>query len=218
MSRFNNNRGGLGMNNFQPRRGGGAGGPIRGGLMGNPNFRNHPFQNQNRRGGNNNFNRPPIQGIAGKPQQNQSIPIIPPPSPGPALTMKGPMQQQQQQQQQKLTEQEQQQRNPTPTSAQPKIQTTPSKPIVTSPQPNEANKNQNQPLKSPSATASNNQQPKQPPHSNPKSAPHQGQRTGPQHGQRSGPPMTKPQQGRQEKEKMAKNNPRAESDGSTAKV
>ncbi len=86
MSRFNNNRGGFGMNNFQPRRGGGPGGPMRGGLMGNPHFRNHPFQNQNqnRRGGNNNFNRAPNQGPHGTPQkqqQNQSLPIILPTPP-----------------------------------------------------------------------------------------------------------------------------------------
>lgn len=102
MSRFNNNRGGFGMNHFQQRRGGvGPGGPMRGGLMANPHFRNHPFQNQNqnRRGhnNNNNFNRLPNQGpqTPQKTQLNQSLPIIPPPTPGPALTMKGPMQQQQ---------------------------------------------------------------------------------------------------------------------------
>ncbi|XP_077446209.1 splicing factor, proline- and glutamine-rich isoform X2 [Stigmatopora argus] len=90
MSRFFNNRGGMGMNNFQPRRGGGVGGPMRGSIMGSPNFRNHPFQNQNRRGGNNNFNRGQ-QSSNQKSQNNQALPLIPPPSPGPALTMKGPM-------------------------------------------------------------------------------------------------------------------------------
>ncbi|XP_034456749.1 splicing factor, proline- and glutamine-rich isoform X2 [Hippoglossus hippoglossus] len=116
MSRFHNNRGGLGMNHFQARRGGGPGGPIRGGLMGNPNFRNHPFQNQNqnRRGQNNNFNKPNNQGPQITPQKN--LPIIPPPTPGPALTMKGPMQQQQPppQQQQQKPPPPQQQPPPTP--------------------------------------------------------------------------------------------------------
>ncbi|CAJ1082993.1 splicing factor%2C proline- and glutamine-rich isoform X1 [Xyrichtys novacula] len=188
MSRFNNNRGG--MNHFQQRRGGGPGGPMRGGLMGNPNFRNHPFQNpnHNRRGQNNNMNRPQIT-----PQK----PIIPPPSPGPALTMKGPMQQQQQQQQQKPTQPEQQQQKPaTPApqtkteSPQPKLQSPPPKPNVNSSQPDQANKNQNQPqnqqLKSPAGNA-NGQQQKQPPHPSPKSGQQQGQRTGPPLGQRTGP-------------------------------
>lgn len=77
MSRFNNNRGGLGMNNFQQRRGGGPGGPMRGGLMGNPNFRSHPFQNQNqnRRGANNNFNRPGNQGPQLAPQKTTTEPV-----------------------------------------------------------------------------------------------------------------------------------------------
>ncbi|KAM8766639.1 splicing factor, proline- and glutamine-rich isoform 1-T1 [Acanthopagrus schlegelii] len=200
MSRFNHNRGGFGMNNFQPRRGG-VGGPMRGGLMGNPNFRSHPFQNQNqnRRGGNNNFNRGPNQGPHGtpqKPQQNQSLPIIPPPSPGPALTMKGPMQQQQPQQQQQPKpapqNQDQQQPKQTTPSPQPKIQSPPPKPNVSSPQPNLANKNQNQnqnqQLKSPAGNT-NGQQQKQPPIPSPKPAPQQGQRSGPQQGQRT------PQQG-----------------------
>ncbi|XP_026203280.1 splicing factor, proline- and glutamine-rich isoform X2 [Anabas testudineus] len=188
MSRFNNNRGGLGMNNFQPRRGGGPGGPMRGGLMGNPNFRNHPFQNQNqnRRGPNNNFNRPPHQGpqtTPQKPQQNQ-MPIIPPPSPGPALTMKGPMQQQQKPTQQ---QQEPEQRKPTTPAAQPKIPPPP-KPNVSSPPPNPANKSQNEnQLKSPVGNA-NGQQQKQPPQASPKPGPPQGQKPGPQQGQRTGPP------------------------------
>uniref|UniRef100_A0A1A8K8X0 Splicing factor proline/glutamine rich (Polypyrimidine tract binding protein associated) n=1 Tax=Nothobranchius kuhntae TaxID=321403 RepID=A0A1A8K8X0_NOTKU len=105
MSRFNNNRGAFGMNQFQPHRGG-PGGPMRGSIMGNP-FRSHPFQhpNQNRRGGNN-FNRQPNQGSHAVPQKpaNQSEPIIPPPSPGPALTMKGPMEQKQPAQEQKKPE------------------------------------------------------------------------------------------------------------------
>lgn len=195
MSRFNNNRGGLGMNNFQPRRGGGAGGPMRGGLMGHPNFRNHPFQNQNqnRRGPNNNFNRPPMQGTPQKLQQNQSLPIIPPPSPGPALTMKGPMQQQKPAQQ----EQEEQQRTPTTPAPQSTLQSPPPKPNITSPQPNQANNNQDQQLKSPVGSA-NGQQQKQPPQPSPKSTPQQEQKTGPQQDQKTGPPQgqkTGPQQG-----------------------
>lgn len=218
------------MNNFQPRRGGGPGGPMRGGLMGNPNFRNHPFhnQNQNRRGPNNNMNRPPNQGphmTNQKPQQNQSLPIIPPPSPGPALTMKGPMQQQQKPAQQ----QQEQQRKPTTPVPQPKIDSPPPKPNITSPQPNQANKNQQ--LKSPVGNA-NGQQQKQPPHpkSGPqqgqktspqqsqKTGPQQGQRTGPQQGQRAGPPAMKPRQDREEPGKMATGGPAAESDGGQSKV
>ncbi|XP_070777619.1 splicing factor, proline- and glutamine-rich [Enoplosus armatus] len=228
MSRFNNNRGGLGMNHFQQRRGGGPGGPMRGGLMGNPNFRSHPFQNQNqnRRGGNNNFNRPPNQGpqmTPQKPQQNQSLPIIPPPSPGPALTMKGPMQQQQQKPAQQ--QQEQQQRTPATPAPQPKIQSPPPKPTLTSPQPNQANKNQNPQLKSPVGNA-NGQQQKQPPHPSPKPGPqqgqkpgpHQGQRIGLQQGQRSGPPMMKSKQEREVQENKATNNAAAESDDGQSKA
>lgn len=199
MSRFNNNRGGFGMNNFQPRRGGGPGGPMRGGLMGNPHFRNHPFQNQNqnRRGGNNSFNRAPNQGPHGTPQkqqQNQSLPIIPPPSPGPALTMKGPMQQQKPAQQ---PQEEQQQQKPTSPAPQQKNQTPPPKPDMSSPQPSQANKNQNQQLKSPVGNANGQQQQKQPPHPSPKSGPQQGPKTGLQQGQRGGPQQGQrgPQQG-----------------------
>ncbi|XP_018554435.1 splicing factor, proline- and glutamine-rich isoform X1 [Lates calcarifer] len=212
MSRFNNNRGGLGMNHFQPRRGGAPGGPMRGGIMGNPHFRNHPFQNQNqnRRGPNNNFNKPPNQGpqtTPQKPQQNQ--PIIPPPSPGPALTMKGPMQQQQK----PATQQEQ--RKPVTPSPQPKIQSPPPKPNMTSPQPNQANKNQNQnqQLKSPVGNANGQ---KQPPHPSPKTGPQQGQKTGPQQGQRTGPPAMKPKQQPEEAEKKTIHTDAAESDGSSA--
>ncbi|KAF7661697.1 hypothetical protein LDENG_00255800 [Lucifuga dentata] len=182
MSRFNNNRGGMGMNTFQPRRGGGPGGPMRGGLMGNPNFRNHPFQNQYRRGGqNNNFNKPPNQSPQ-KTQQSQSSAIIPPPTPGPALTMKGPMQQQQKPAQQP---QEQQQRKPAAPGPEAKIQSPPpAKQIMSSPQPNQANKNQNQkhPLKSPVGN-DNGQQLKSTPRPSPK--------TGPQQGQKPGPPQNK---------------------------
>lgn len=192
MSRYNNNRGGFGMNNFQSRRGSGAGGPMRGGLMGNPNFRNHPFQNQNqnRRGQNNSFNRSPNQGGSNtpqKPQQNQLGPIIPPPSPGPALTMKGPMEQQK-------PAQEEQQAKPTTPTPQSKIQSPPPKPNITSPPPNQENKNQDQQLKSPVGNA-NGQQQKLPPHSSPKPTPQQGLKTGPQQGQRNGPQRMGPQQG-----------------------
>uniref|UniRef100_A0A3Q0QSS0 Splicing factor proline/glutamine-rich n=1 Tax=Amphilophus citrinellus TaxID=61819 RepID=A0A3Q0QSS0_AMPCI len=191
MSRFNNNRGGFGMNNFQPRRGGGPGGPVRGGLMGNPNFRNHPFQNQNQNRRGHNFNRPPHQGSQNtpeKPQQNQSLPIIPPPAPGPALTMEGPVKQQPQ----KPAQQQQEEQKPTTPAPQPKVQSpspTP-KPNVTSPQPNQANKNQ-----SPVANA-NGQQQKQTPLPSPKAAgpqqvqkpsPQQGPKPGPQQGPRPGP-------------------------------
>ncbi|XP_041868079.1 splicing factor, proline- and glutamine-rich [Melanotaenia boesemani] len=198
MSRLNN-RGGFGMNNFQPRRGGGPGGPMRGGLMPNPHFRNHPFQNpnQNRRPPNNNANKPQNQGQQNtpqKPQQNQ--PIIPPPSPGPALTMKGPMQQEQQkptqQEQQKPTQQEQQKPN-TPAS-QPKIQSPPPKPNVTTTQPNQAN--QGQQIKSPIGNA-NGQQQKQPPQLSPKPDPQQSPKPGPQQSPRPGPqqgPKSGPQQ------------------------
>uniref|UniRef100_A0A3Q3J870 RRM domain-containing protein n=1 Tax=Monopterus albus TaxID=43700 RepID=A0A3Q3J870_MONAL len=200
MSRFNNNRGGFGMNNFQPRRGGGPGGPMRGGIMGNPNFRSHPFQdqNQNRRGPNTNFNRPSNQGpqtTLQKPQENQSLPIIPPPSPGPALTMKGPMQQQQQKPVQQ--QEEQQQRKPTSPTPQPNVKSPPPKLNIPSPQPAQANKIQNQQLKSPGGNA-NVQQQKQPPHPSPKPGPQQGQKSGFQQGQRAGPQQgqrTGPQQG-----------------------
>lgn len=181
MSRFNNNRGGMGMNNFQPRRGGGVGGPMRGGLMANPNMRSHPFQNQNRRGLNNNFSRQPNQGPPQTPpkQQQQNQPILPPPSPGPALTMKGPMEQQ------KTTEKEQGQiKQPTPAPPS-TIQSPPSKTNIASPQHPE-NKNQDQQLKAPVGNA-NGQQQKQPPQAIPKSTPQQGQRPGPQQGQRPGP-------------------------------
>ncbi|XP_029975825.1 splicing factor, proline- and glutamine-rich isoform X1 [Salarias fasciatus] len=198
MSRFNNNRGGLGMNQFQPRRGGGPGGPMRGGLMGNPHFRNHPFanHNQNRRGSGNNFNRPQNMGeqtTPQKPQQNQSLPIIPPPSPGPALTMKGPMQQDIKPTQQELQDK---QKPTTPTAtAQPKIQSPPPKPNVTSPQPEQPNNAQNQQLKSP---AGNTNGKKQQPQPSPKSSPQEGPKAGPQQGPKSGPqqgPKSGPQQG-----------------------
>uniref|UniRef100_A0A1A8PVX1 Splicing factor proline/glutamine rich (Polypyrimidine tract binding protein associated) n=1 Tax=Nothobranchius rachovii TaxID=451742 RepID=A0A1A8PVX1_9TELE len=178
MSRFNNNRGGFGMNQFQPHRGG-PGGPMRGSIMGNP-FRNHPFQhpNQNRRGGNN-FNRQPNQGSHAVPQKpaNQSDPIIPPPSPGPALTMKGPMEQKQPAQEQK---------KPESPATQPKIQSPPPmKPEVTTPQPN-----QNQQVKSSAGDSTEQQQQKATPQS-PKPPQQQNQRPGPpqQQNQRPGPPQ-----------------------------
>ncbi|XP_068603211.1 splicing factor, proline- and glutamine-rich [Brachionichthys hirsutus] len=215
MSRFNNNRGGIGMNNFQARRGGGVGGPMRGGIMGNPNVRNHPFQNQNqhRRGANNNFNRPPNQGVPvspQKPQQNQPLPIIPPPTPGPALTMKGPMQQPQQQ--------EQPQRNPPSASPQAKVPSPTPKPNVTSPQPNQPNQaSQNQQSKPVPGNASSTQKPKQPPHSNPKSTPQQGQKTGPHAGQRAPPAGAKSKQERENTGQAATNRAAAGSEGGMTK-
>ncbi|XP_068566996.1 splicing factor, proline- and glutamine-rich isoform X2 [Cebidichthys violaceus] len=233
MSRFNNNRGGLGMNNFQQRRGGfggiGPGGPMRGGLMGNPHFRNHPFQNQNqnRRGPNNNFSRPINQGPQ-KPQPNQSLPILPPPSPGPALTMKGPMQQQQEKQATAPapeTAPAQQQPKPTTPAPPPKIQSPPPKPIIASPPPSQPNNDQNQQLKSPVANANGQKPPPQPspksvpqqgqktgPHQGQKTGPHQGMRTNQYQGQRMGPPPMRP---RQEPDKMTTKN---DSDGSQEKA
>lgn len=134
-----------------------------------------------------------MQGPPQKLQQNQSLPIIPPPSPGPALTMKGPMQQQKPAQQ----EQEEQQRTPTTPAPQSKVQSPPPKPNITSPQPNQANNNQDQQLKSPVGNA-NGQQQKQPPQPSPKSTPQQDQKTVPQQGQKTGPQQgqkTGPQQG-----------------------
>ncbi|XP_029919213.1 splicing factor, proline- and glutamine-rich isoform X2 [Myripristis murdjan] len=196
--RFNVNRprGGGAMNNFQPRRGGGPGGPMRGGLMGNPNFRSHPFQNQNRGGHvGNNLNKPPGQGpqtAPQKPQPPQSSGIIPPPTPGPALTMKGPMQQQQ----------EQQPRKPPAQSPQPKIQSPPPKPNISSPPPNQANRNQNQKpnLSSPPPNQANrNQNQQQKPsvgnvNGQQKAQPQQGPKPSPQQGQKSGDSANKPQQ------------------------
>uniref|UniRef100_H3D188 Splicing factor proline/glutamine-rich n=1 Tax=Tetraodon nigroviridis TaxID=99883 RepID=H3D188_TETNG len=116
------------------------------------------------------------------PKQQQNQPILPPPSPGPALTMKGPMEQQ------KTTEKEQgpiKQPTPAPPST---IQSPPSKTNITPPQHPE-NKTQGN---------ANGQQQKQPPQASPKSAPQQCQRPGLQQGQRSGPPQGQrpgPQQG-----------------------
>nr|XP_054601466.1 splicing factor, proline- and glutamine-rich isoform X2 [Nothobranchius furzeri] len=168
MSRFNNNRGAFGMNQFQPHRGG-PGGPMRGSIMGNP-FRNHPFQhpNQNRRGGNN-FNRQPNQGSHAVPQKpaNQSEPIIPPPSPGPALTMKGPMEQKQPTQEQK---------KPESPATQPKVQSPPPvKSEVTTPQPN-----QNQQVKSSAGDSTEQQQQKATPQQSPKPVPQQKPQPSPQ--------------------------------------
>ncbi|XP_014851813.1 PREDICTED: splicing factor, proline- and glutamine-rich-like isoform X2 [Poecilia mexicana] len=182
MSRFNNNRGGYGMNQFQPRRGGGPGGPMRGGLMGNPHYRNHPFQNsnQNRRGGNNNFSGSNSQNSQQKSAQNQSKPIIPPPSPGPALTMKGPMDQQK-----PPAQQEQQKQNPP--ADQSKTQTSTPKPDTTP-----AQANQNQQIKTPAGNANaqpQKQQQQQTPQQNPKPSPQQGQKPAPQQS-----PKTVPQQ------------------------
>ncbi|XP_049606062.1 splicing factor, proline- and glutamine-rich isoform X1 [Syngnathus scovelli] len=143
MPHFHNNRGGMGMSQFQPRRGGGVGGPMRGSIMGSPNFRNHPFQNPNRRGGNNNFNRGQ-QSSPQKSQNNQGMQGLPPPTPGPALTMKGPM------------DKKQEQEKPTTPTTEPKVQP---KQEITSPQPNQANKNPQ--LKSPTQTANGPQLPQQ---------------------------------------------------------
>ncbi|CAN9504247.1 unnamed protein product [Ophioblennius macclurei] len=203
MSRFNNNRGGLGMNHFQQRRGGGPGGPMRGGLMGNPHFRNHPFanHNQNRRGSANNFNRPQNMGDQSTPQkqqnQNQSLPIIPPPSPGPALTMKGPMQQQQQDKP-KQEPQEPQKVTTTPgPGPQPKIQSPQPKPNVASAQPEQASSAQNQQSKSPAVNTNGQKQHPQP---SPKSGPQQGQKPGPQQGQKPSPQQS-PRPGLQQGQK-----------------
>ncbi|XP_038827587.1 splicing factor, proline- and glutamine-rich-like [Salvelinus namaycush] len=93
-----NNRGA----GFQ-RRGAGPGGPMRGGMGNLNNFRQnqHPFQRGPHPG---NFGKPPNQIRPITPQkplpptisQPGAQPIRPPPTPGPALTMKGPVQQQQQ--------------------------------------------------------------------------------------------------------------------------
>ncbi|XP_034057470.1 splicing factor, proline- and glutamine-rich isoform X1 [Gymnodraco acuticeps] len=243
MSRFNNNRGGFAMNHFQQRRGGGGpGGPMRGGIMGNPHFRNHPFQNQNqnqnRRGANNNLNRPPNQGqnTPQKPPLNQSLPIIPPPTPGPALTMKGPMQQMQKPAQLPIaTPAKQPEPKPATPAPQPKIQSPPPKPNITSPPPNQANKDQNQELNPPVVNTNGQKQPPNPiskpePVQGPKppqqtqrsgpnqgnsgqrAGPHQGQRTGPFQGQRTGPPAMRPKQ--DQVVRMCGNNDGAETDGS----
>ncbi|KAM3858578.1 splicing factor, proline- and glutamine-rich [Diretmus argenteus] len=186
--RFGRMRGG-GMNNFQPRRGG-PGGPMRGGLMGNPNFRNHPFQNQNQnRGGhmgnnmNKQFNQGPPPTLQKPPQQQQpqqSATIPSPgrtPSPGPALTMKGPMQQ------------EQQGKPPAPVP-QPKIQSPPPKPNISSPPPNQANQNQNVQQKPPVGNVNGQQEQKLLPQQGPKPLPQQGPKPVPQQG-----PTPVPQQG-----------------------
>ncbi|XP_005802900.1 splicing factor, proline- and glutamine-rich isoform X1 [Xiphophorus maculatus] len=188
MSRFNNNRGGYGMNQFQPRRGGGPGGPMRGGLMGNPHYRNHPFQNsnQNRRGGNNNFSGSNSQNSQQKSAQNQSKPIIPPPSPGPALTMKGPMDQQK-----PPAQQEQQKQNPP--ADQSKTQTSTPKPDTTP-----AQANQNQQIKTPAGNA--NAQPQQTPQQNPKPSPQQGPKPAPQQSPKPGPQQS-PKPGPQQNQK-----------------
>uniref|UniRef100_A0A3B4BJ92 RRM domain-containing protein n=1 Tax=Periophthalmus magnuspinnatus TaxID=409849 RepID=A0A3B4BJ92_9GOBI len=146
MSRFYHNRGGMGMNNFAPRRGSGPGGPMRGGYMGNQHFRSHPFQNQNQNR-RTNFNKPV--------NQNQ----LKPPTPGPALTMKAPAKEEKPEQ-------------PKPTTpalpSTPKIPSPPPKPTVTPPPPNQANKVQEQ-IKALPANV-NGQQPKQAPPPSPKPA------------------------------------------------
>ncbi|XP_061597275.1 splicing factor, proline- and glutamine-rich [Cololabis saira] len=173
MSRFNNNRGGFGMNSFQPRRGGGPIGPMRGGLMMGNQFRSHPFQNQNqnRRGGHNNHNNI-NKGPQNTPQkQIQPTPAVPAPTPGPALTMKGPVQEQ--------PKPAQDQAKPTPPAAVAKTQTPPPKPSPTPPQPTQ--QNQNQQVKPP--VGNGKESPK------PAPAPQQGQKPGP------GPPQQSPRSG-----------------------
>ncbi|XP_038151971.1 splicing factor, proline- and glutamine-rich [Cyprinodon tularosa] len=172
MSRYNNNRGGFGINHYQPRRGRGPGGPIRGGLLGNPQFRNHPFQNsnQNRRGGNNYSS--PNKNIPQKSEQNKSVPSIPQPSPGPALTMKGPTQQEQQ----KAPAQQQQPKTNTPTT-QPKAETPAPKPDTT-PSQSTTQTNQNQQTKASTGNTSAQQQP--PPQQSPKPSPQQTPKPAPQ--------------------------------------
>uniref|UniRef100_A0A3Q2Y1S8 Splicing factor proline/glutamine-rich n=1 Tax=Hippocampus comes TaxID=109280 RepID=A0A3Q2Y1S8_HIPCM len=159
MSRFHNNRGGMGMNQFQPRRGGGVGGPMRGSIMGSPNFRNHPFQNQNRRGGHNNFNRGQ-QSSNQKPQTNQGLPGLPPPTPGPALTMKGPMDKQQEPEK--------------PTTPTKEANNQPKQEII-SPQPNQANKNTQSTVKSTTQNANGPPQQQQPQNQSPLTSPKSGQ-------------------------------------------
>ncbi|XP_041758977.1 splicing factor, proline- and glutamine-rich [Coregonus clupeaformis] len=93
-----NNRGA----GFQRRGGAGPGGPMRGGMGNLNNFRQnqHPFQRGPHPG---NFGKPPNQIPQITPQkplpptlsQPGAQAIRPPPTPGPALTMKGPVQQQQ---------------------------------------------------------------------------------------------------------------------------
>nr|XP_057903894.1 splicing factor, proline- and glutamine-rich isoform X4 [Doryrhamphus excisus] len=174
MSRYHNNRGGMGMNHFQPRRGGGVGGPMRGGLMVNPQFRNHPFHNQNRRGPNNNFNRPSNQGQ----QTSQQKPaVIPPPSPGPALTMKGPMDKQQ-------ASPKQEPEKPTTPPSESSLE---HKQELESPQPNQANKNQQTKAEPGNA---NGQQQNQSPLTSPKPGPQQNQKGAPQQNQRATQPQS----------------------------
>ncbi|CAM9328095.1 unnamed protein product [Lampetra planeri] len=92
-----------------------------------------------------------------------------------------------------LSSVKQEQEKPTTPAPQTNVDGTPTKPNVTSPQPNQANKNQNQQLKSPGGNA-NGQQQKQPPQISPDTGPQQGQRTGPQQNQNCGPP-TEPEDG-----------------------
>ncbi|XP_019726388.1 splicing factor, proline- and glutamine-rich isoform X2 [Hippocampus comes] len=170
MSRFHNNRGGMGMNQFQPRRGGGVGGPMRGSIMGSPNFRNHPFQNQNRRGGHNNFNRGQ-QSSNQKPQTNQGLPGLPPPTPGPALTMKGPMDKQQEPEK--------------PTTPTKEANNQPKQEII-SPQPNQANKNTQSTVKSTTQNANGPPQQQQPQNQSPLTSPKSGAQQN-QQNQKGGP-------------------------------
>uniref|UniRef100_A0A3B3CG98 Splicing factor proline/glutamine-rich n=1 Tax=Oryzias melastigma TaxID=30732 RepID=A0A3B3CG98_ORYME len=209
MSRFNNNRGGLGMNHFQQRRGGGPIGPMRGGLMGNPHFRSHPFQhpNQNRRGHNNYNNRPNQAPKNTPPKPQQSTPAAATPTPGPALTMKGPAQQQLQKPAEQVQNQQEQQKTSTPGS-QPNVQSAAPKSDTPSSQPKPSEQNQqpkpaagnasgpqqNQPSQQgpkpgpqQSPKPGPQQSPKPSPQQVPKPAPQQNLKSGPQQGQRPGP-------------------------------
>ncbi|KAL0962434.1 hypothetical protein UPYG_G00339980 [Umbra pygmaea] len=154
-----NNRGG-----FQRRGGLGPGGPMRGGMGNLNNFRQnqHPFQRGPHPG---NFGKPPNQvpQMTQKPMaQNLPQPggqqIRPPPTPGPALTMKGPVQQQQQAApatQQKI-------QSPPPTAQQqppPSVQQQPSPSVQQQPSP----KPQQQPSPKPQQQPSPKPQQQPPP-------------------------------------------------------
>ncbi|XP_004074122.1 splicing factor, proline- and glutamine-rich [Oryzias latipes] len=223
MSRFNNNRGGLGMNHFQQRRGGGPIGPMRGGLMGNPHFRSHPFQhpNQNRRGhNNNNYNNRPNQGPKNNPPKpQQSTPAAPTPTPGPALTMKGPAQQQKPAEQ--IQNQQEQQKVSTP-GAQPNVQSAPPKSDTSSSQPKPTEPNQ-QPkpaagnASGPQQNQASQQGPKPGPQQSPKPTPQPVPKPGPQQnlksgpppqGQRPGPPQQSPKPGIQGQRPVPQQNPK----------
>uniref|UniRef100_A0A096MFS8 Splicing factor proline/glutamine-rich n=1 Tax=Poecilia formosa TaxID=48698 RepID=A0A096MFS8_POEFO len=158
MSRFNNNRGGYGMNQFQPRRGGGPGGPMRGGLMGNPHYRNHPFQNSNQ-------NRRPSPQQGQKPAPQQSPKTVPQqsPKPGPQQSPKpGPQQ-----------------------SPKPGPQQSPKPGPQQNPRPGPQQNPRPGPQQNPRPGPQQNQRPG--PQQNQRPGPQQNQRPGPQQNQRPGP-------------------------------